>query len=59
MLEFLGLKPLLNLKMRLGEGTGAALGISLAEAAVKLLSHMATFGEAGVSDIETPEGKGA
>jgi hypothetical protein len=35
------------------------LGISLAEAAVKLLSQMATFGEAGVSDIETPEGKGA
>jgi nicotinate-nucleotide--dimethylbenzimidazole phosphoribosyltransferase len=60
MLDFLGLKPLLNLSMRLGEGTGAALGISLAEAAAKLLSHMATFGEAGVSDIGTDEqGKGA
>jgi nicotinate-nucleotide--dimethylbenzimidazole phosphoribosyltransferase len=59
MLDSLGLKPLLNLSMRLGEGTGSALGISLAEAAVKLLSQMATFGEAGVSDIETPEGKGA
>ncbi|NQT48447.1 MAG: nicotinate-nucleotide--dimethylbenzimidazole phosphoribosyltransferase, partial [Chloroflexi bacterium] len=34
----------------LGEGTGAALGISLAEAAVKLLTQMATFGEAGVSN---------
>ncbi|MBM3183352.1 MAG: nicotinate-nucleotide--dimethylbenzimidazole phosphoribosyltransferase [Chloroflexi bacterium] len=59
MLNFLGLKPLLNLNMRLGEGTGAALGISLAEASVKLLSHMATFNEAGVSDIETPGEKGA
>jgi len=58
LLEFLGLKPLLNLNMRLGEGTGAALGISLAEASVKLLAEMATFGEAGVSDIETSEEKG-
>ena len=49
MLEYLGLTPLLDLKMRLGEGTGAALGIFLAEAAVKLLTHMATFDEAGVS----------
>ena len=32
MLDFLGLKPLFNLKMRLGEGTGAALGMSLLEA---------------------------
>ena len=50
MLEYLGLAPLLDLEMRLGEGTGAALGISLAEAAVKLLTQMATFGEAGVSN---------
>jgi len=50
MLEWLGLKPLLDLDLRLGEGTGAALGISLAEAACKILSEMATFGEAGVSD---------
>lgn len=49
MLEWLGVKPLLDLDMRLGEGTGAALGISLAEAACKILSAMATFGEAGVS----------
>jgi len=41
---------LLNLKMRLGEGTGAALGISLAEASVKILKEMLTFSEAGVSD---------
>ncbi|MFN3491340.1 MAG: nicotinate-nucleotide--dimethylbenzimidazole phosphoribosyltransferase [Anaerolineales bacterium] len=50
MLEWLGVKPLLDLDMRLGEGTGAALGISLAEAACKILSGMATFGEAGVSE---------
>jgi len=49
MLEWLGLKPLFDLDMRLGEGTGAALGISLADAACKLLSEMATFDEAGVS----------
>lgn len=50
MLDWLGLKPLLDLDMRLGEGTGAALGISFAEAACKILAEMATFGEAGVSD---------
>jgi nicotinate-nucleotide--dimethylbenzimidazole phosphoribosyltransferase len=52
MLEYMGLKPLLNLEMRLGEGTGAALGIILAEAAVKTLNEMATFAEAGVSEGE-------
>jgi nicotinate-nucleotide--dimethylbenzimidazole phosphoribosyltransferase len=51
MLEWLGLKPLLDFDMRLGEGTGAALGISMAEAACKVLSEMATFEEAGVSGI--------
>lgn len=50
MLEWLQLDPLLDFDLRLGEGTGAALGISLAEAACKVLSEMATFGEAGVSD---------
>ena len=52
MLEWLGMKPLLDLDLRLGEGTGAALGISMAEAACKILSEMATFGEAGVSEKE-------
>ena len=52
MLDCLGLKPLLDLDMRLGEGTGAALGISMADAACKILSEMATFGEAGVSNKE-------
>ena len=50
MLNWLGLKPLFDLDLRLGEGTGAALGISMAEAACKILSEMATFGEAGVSN---------
>jgi len=50
MLDWLGLKPLFDLDLRLGEGTGAALGISLAEAACKILTEMATFGEAGVSE---------
>jgi len=49
-LDHLGLDPLLDLGLRLGEGTGAALGISIVEAAVKILDEMATFGEAGVSE---------
>lgn len=53
MIEWLGLKPLVDLDFRLGEGTGAALGISLAEAACKILSDMATFAEAGVATSET------
>jgi nicotinate-nucleotide--dimethylbenzimidazole phosphoribosyltransferase len=52
MLEWLALIPLLDLDMRLGEGTGAALGISLAEVACKILGEMATFGEAGVSETD-------
>ena len=48
-LEKLGLSPHLDLGMRLGEGTGAALVMFLADCAVKLLGGMATFGEAGVS----------
>jgi nicotinate-nucleotide--dimethylbenzimidazole phosphoribosyltransferase len=52
LLQFLGLKPLLNLNMRLGEGTGAVLGISLAEAAARTLSQMATFTQAGVSEAK-------
>ncbi len=49
LLRHLGLKPLLDLGMRLGEGTGAALGIFLAEAAARVLAEMSTFAEAGVS----------
>jgi len=51
-LEYLGLRPLLNLDLRLGEGTGAALGIFLCRAAVGILREMATFSEAGVSEKE-------
>jgi len=50
LLEHPGLSPLLNLDMRLGEGTGAALGIFLAETATKILAEMTTFAEAGVSE---------
>lgn len=50
MLEWLKLEPLLDLGMRLGEGTGAVLAMSLVEAACKILAEMATFHGAGVSD---------
>ena len=50
LLEHLGMKPLLELDMRLGEGTGAALGIFIAEAAARIIGEMATFTEAGVSE---------
>ena len=49
-LERLGLQPLLDLDLRLGEGTGAALALPIVRAAVLLLNEMATFDEAGVSD---------
>jgi len=49
-LEALGLEPYLDLGMRLGEGTGAALCIALARAACGVLTEMATFKSAGVSD---------
>lgn len=54
LLQHLGLKPLLDLDLRLGEGTGAALGIFLAEAAARILAEMATFTEAGVSERSEP-----
>ncbi len=48
MLEELGLKPLLNLNLRLGEGTGAALALNIVEAAAQVICKMLTFEEAGV-----------
>ncbi|MDO8488638.1 MAG: nicotinate-nucleotide--dimethylbenzimidazole phosphoribosyltransferase [Candidatus Omnitrophota bacterium] len=48
-LDYLGLKALLDLEMRLGEGTGACLGINLAEAAIRILTQMNTFEGAKVS----------
>jgi len=49
-LQYLDLKPLLALDMRLGEGTGATLALNIVEAALKILDEMATFDEAGVSE---------
>ncbi len=48
-LDEMGLKPLIDLDLRLGEGTGAAIGLSLLEASVKILTEMATFESAGVT----------
>jgi nicotinate-nucleotide--dimethylbenzimidazole phosphoribosyltransferase len=52
MLEALELRPILDLGMRLGEGTGAALAMSVIEAAARVLTEMATFEEASVSRAE-------
>lgn len=49
-LDHLGLKPILDLDLRLGEGTGAALAMPLIDASVKILREMATFDEAEVSE---------
>lgn len=51
-LEHLGLEPLLDLQLRLGEGTGAVLALPLIEAAARLATEMWTFAEAGVSNRE-------
>ena len=48
-LEKMGLVPLIDLAMRLGEGTGAALAMDLLEAACRLMGEMASFDEAGVA----------
>ena len=50
MLEAMGLAPILDLSMRLGEGTGAALAMLLIEGGLKIYKEMATFDEAGVTD---------
>jgi nicotinate-nucleotide--dimethylbenzimidazole phosphoribosyltransferase len=52
MLEHLQLTPLLELNLRLGEGTGAVLAMSIIEAALRTHNEMATFAEAGVSEKE-------
>ena len=58
-LASLGLTPLFDLGMRLGEGTGAALAMPIVEAAAATLSEMATFAEAGVSDREPEDDQAA
>jgi len=49
-LDYMGLNPLLDFDLRLGEGTGAALGMTIVEAGIKILTEMATFQSAGVSE---------
>ena len=49
-LEALGLEPLLDLDLRLGEGSGAALALPLIDAAMAIASEMGTFEEEGVTD---------
>lgn len=53
LLEYLGLRPLLDLEMRLGEGTGTALAVPLVRAAVEAFTSMATFSSAGVSEASS------
>ena len=50
MIELLDLRPILDLEMRLGEGTGSALAMNIVEAATKVLKEIKTFQEAGVTD---------
>jgi nicotinate-nucleotide--dimethylbenzimidazole phosphoribosyltransferase len=52
LLEYIGLKPILSLNMRLGEGTGAVLAMPIIEAAMCLYNEMATFASAGVSEAK-------
>jgi nicotinate-nucleotide--dimethylbenzimidazole phosphoribosyltransferase len=51
----LGLTPMLDLGMRLGEGSGALIALPLVRAAIRILAEMATFTEAGVTDSGTAE----
>jgi nicotinate-nucleotide--dimethylbenzimidazole phosphoribosyltransferase len=53
MLNYLKLQPILDLGMRLGEGTGGALAMSIMEGAVRVFTEVLTFAEAGVADKET------
>ena len=48
-LDYMGIEPVLDLNMRLGEGTGAAIAMNLVEAACKIMGEMASFEDAGVS----------
>jgi nicotinate-nucleotide--dimethylbenzimidazole phosphoribosyltransferase len=52
LLEYMGLKPILALNMRLGEGTGAVLAMPIIESAMGLYNNMATFASAGVSEAK-------
>jgi nicotinate-nucleotide--dimethylbenzimidazole phosphoribosyltransferase len=50
MFDLLGVRPLFDFDLRLGEGTGAVLAFHIIEAAAHILDEMATFAEAGVSE---------
>ncbi len=52
MQEYLGVSPLLDLNLRLGEGTGAALAMPIVEAAARVLTEVATFAEAAVAGAD-------
>jgi nicotinate-nucleotide--dimethylbenzimidazole phosphoribosyltransferase len=52
MLKYIGIEPILDLGMRLGEGTGGALAMSIMEGAVRVFNEVLTFEEAGVADKE-------
>ena len=52
MMKRIGVEPILDLGLRLGEGTGAALAMGIIEGAVRVLTEMATFAEAGVAEGE-------
>jgi nicotinate-nucleotide--dimethylbenzimidazole phosphoribosyltransferase len=52
LLEYMRLKPILALNMRLGEGTGAVLAMPILESAMSLYNQMATFESAGVSEAK-------
>jgi nicotinate-nucleotide--dimethylbenzimidazole phosphoribosyltransferase len=52
LLEYIGLRPILSLNMRLGEGTGAVLAMPIIESAMLLYNEMATFASAGISEAK-------
>jgi len=52
MLELLGLTPMVHMKMRLGEGTGAVLAMHMVEAATKIVREMRSFAETGMTNLE-------
>ena len=50
MLSYIGVKPILDIRMRLGEGTGCAVAYSLIQSAVNFMNEMASFNSAGISN---------